>query len=72
MIAATREQAQLTANSAYWAWSEARQRENEMDFDEWLMSPAGYAWLKEEDARDRFARNGYHDLESWDYAAIGA
>lgn len=27
--------------------------------------------LEEEAARDRFARNGYHDMEPWDFEAMG-
>lgn len=65
------EQALLAADPAYQAWSAERQQEGEMDFDEWLLSPAGQDWLKEEAARDRLARNGYHDLEPWDFEAIG-
>ena len=43
-----------------------------MTFDEWLDTEEGRAWLNDEAEQDRFQRHGFHDLESWDYAAMGA
>lgn len=38
--------------------------------DTWLDSPEGQAWLNGEAEKDRYQRNGYHDLEAWDYARL--
>ena len=62
----------LDADPAYAPWSETGHAADAMTFDEWLDTPAGWAWLDEEAEFDRFKRNGFHDMESWDYAAIRA
>lgn len=38
-------QAQLAADPAHPAWSDARQAEDQRAFDRWLDSPDGRAWL---------------------------
>ena len=62
----------LDADPAYAPWSETGHAADAMTFDEWLDTSKGWAWLDEEAELDRFKRNGFHDMESWDYAAIGA
>ena len=62
----------LNADPAYAPWSETGHAADAMTFDEWLDTPEGWAWLDEEAELDRFKRNGFHDMESWDYAAIRA
>lgn len=64
--------APLDTDPSYATWSETGHAADAMTFDEWLNTPEGRAWLDEEAELDRFQRNGFHDLESWDYAAIGA
>lgn len=59
----------LDADPAYRTWSDARHAADAMTFDEWLDNPEGRAWLNEEAELARFKRNGFHDLEAWDYAA---
>lgn len=39
-------------------------------FHAWLDSPEGSEWLDEEAAKDRFIRNGFHDMDAWDFAAV--
>lgn len=63
--------AMLAADPAYAAWSEARHAADALTFDEWLDTSEGWAWLNDQAELDRFKRNGFHDLESWDYAAMG-
>jgi hypothetical protein len=65
-------QAQLAADPAYAPWSDDQHVADALTFDEWLDTPKGRAWLNDEAEKDRFQRNGFHDLESWDYAAMGA
>jgi hypothetical protein len=43
-----------------------------VDVDTWLDSPEGQAWLNGEAEKDRFQRNGFNDLEAFDYAAMPA
>ena len=64
--------ARLAADPAYAPWSDDRHAAEAMTFDEWLDTDAGRAWLNDEAERDRFTRHGFRDLESWDYAAMGA
>ena len=62
----------LGADPDYRTWSDHEHAADTMTFDEWLDTPEGRAWLNEEAERDRYQRHGFHDLESWDYAAMGA
>ena len=65
--------ARLAADPAYAPWSDGRHAADAMTFDEWLDTEEGRAWLNDEAAAlDRFQRHGFHDMESWDYAAMGA
>jgi len=41
-----------------------------VNFDDWLDSPEGQEWIEGQAEEDRYRRNGYHDLEAWDYAAL--
>ena len=52
----------LLADPAYESWSEARQAEDQADFDAWLCSPAGQAWLESEIAADE----EQHGLSMWE------
>ncbi len=62
----------LAADPAYAPWSDDQHAADAMTFDEWLDTEEGRAWLNDEAEQDRFQRHGFHDLESWDYAAMGA
>ena len=64
--------ARLAADPAYAPWSDDQHAADAMTFDEWLDTEEGRAWLNDEAEQDRFQRNGFHDLESWDYAAMEA
>lgn len=64
--------ARLAADPAHAPWSDDPHAAEAMTFDEWLDTDAGRAWLNDEAERDRFTRHGFRDLESWDYAAMGA
>lgn len=67
--------AQATAkpknDQAYAEWSEIQHATETMTFDQWLNTPEGMAWLDEEEKSSRFQRNGYHDMEPFDFEAIG-
>lgn len=53
------------------AWRNRRADAAEaVSFDDWLDGPEGQAWLNGEAEKDRFQRNGFHDLEAWDYASL--
>lgn len=64
--------ARLAADPAYAPWSDDQHAAEAMTFDEWLNTDEGLAWLNEEAEYDRFQRHGFHDLEAWDFAAMGA
>jgi hypothetical protein len=61
--------ARLAADPAYAPWSDDQHAADAMTFDEWLDTEEGRAWLNDEAEKDRFQRHGFHDLESWDFAA---
>lgn len=52
-------QAQLAADPAYAAWSDARLAEDQRAFDQWLNSPAGRAWLAAEEQAEEARRYPY-------------
>lgn len=64
--------ARLAADPAHAPWSDDQHAAEAMTFDEWLDTEEGRAWLNDEAEKDRFTRHGFRDLESWDYAALGA
>ena len=52
-------QAQLAADPAHAAWSDARQAEDQRAFDQWLDSPEGRAWLAAEERAEETRRYPY-------------
>jgi hypothetical protein len=52
-------QAQLAADPAHAAWSDARQAEDQRAFNQWLDSPEGHAWLAEEEQAEETCRYPY-------------
>lgn len=65
-------QAMLAADPAYAPWSDNQHTAEAMTFDEWLDTDDGRAWLNDEAERDRFTRHGFHEMEAWEFAAMGA
>ena len=52
-------QAQLAADPAHAAWSDARQAEDQRAFNQWLDSPEGRAWLAAEERAEETRRYPY-------------
>lgn len=58
-------------DQAYAGWSEIQNATDMITFDQWLNTPEDIAWLDDEEKSSRFQRNGFHDMEPFDYEAIG-
>ena len=59
---------ELAANDPYWAeWNRERDAEDQVAFEEWLETPAGYAWINgeadmqaEKDGRSWWNHDGFN------------